>query len=335
VIAHDGTLRIVHGEHLSSVDLHGRVRWTASLADLLPPHGAAADREENDLVCADDLPGPNDEETPMDSEPSRMVPTLPAALQGGQTLVGVATGPIVIDAQGRLVAQASLGRIGYGGDSLNVTYAGAVVLPTYVGDGLHIWDAAGLRRVDGGGFGLDVVQPAIFADDSIGVSDYLADGFFRVRAAGGRVWTTALRLADGVPTVDHAQRSAVSAANEDRSILFSERGEPFGELGYAAEFAVYPDGGWIACGSETVARLDARGRELWRVSAVRPPGEAAGVIVDRRGTIHVRDGASLVALDSSGAALWSLRLGACDGPVFPVEPGRFGVVIAGALRFVG
>lgn len=327
VIADDGALRVLHGDLLSSVGLDGAVRWTVALADISPPSDEPGPDDdgydEHDAAADDEPPQP----------PGRLQRSLPTALTGGRVALAVQSGVVILDADGRVVDRATQTMIDDTGLSLNVTAAGTLLLPTICLQ-MYAWDAAGLRKLAGSGRGYDQVAPAVFADDSLGIADYAGDGYLRVAIGGGRIWTADLRGADQAPTVARTQRSAVGSANDGCSIIVSERGETLGVHPHAAVFAEYADDGWIAQSRDGVARLDERGASMWRAAlAVRHRG-VDGPIVDRRGVIHVHGERELVAFDPHGRRLWSLALERCDGPVFPAGPGRFAVVVDGALRFV-
>ncbi|MCY1060004.1 hypothetical protein [Nannocystis sp. SCPEA4] len=320
---------MLHGDLLSSVGLDGVVRWTVALADISPP----APIEE--LEPDDEWPDTGDAADDGPPEPpGRLQRSLPTALTGGRVALAVENGVVIVDADGRVVDRVTRTLIDDTGLSLNVSATGTLLLPTSC-DGTYAWDAEGLRKIAGSGRGYDQVAPAVFADDSLGIADYAGDGYLRVALGGGRIWTANLRDADQVPTVARAQRSAVGSANDGCSIVVSKRGETIGVHPHAAVFAEYSDGGWIAQSDGGVARLDERGAQIWRVVIdVRHRG-VDGPIVDLRGAIYVHCEGSLVTLDQHGRRLWSLRLGRCDGPVFPAGPGRFAVVVDGALRFMG
>lgn len=314
VIADDGSLRVVHGDCLSAVEVDGAVRWTVSVIEL---DGAI-------------VRGPEEADEPA---PRRAIRSLPTALAGGRTLLGLGRGAVVVDARGRVEAAVAQALMDDSGPSPSVTAAGVPVLST-IAEGVFAWEDDGLRRL--GRFGYDIVPPAIYADDSLAIAGYSGSGFCRVRLTGDRVWTTELHEADLLPTINAEQQAAVGSRNDRCSALYSASGDTLGIHPCAAVFAAYLDGGWIAVSDCAVARIDAAANKIWWAEiATSLRWGVLGPIVDPAGNIYVQDGESMIALDPAGTARFSVWLGKSAGPVFPVAPGRFAVVTEGVLRFIG
>jgi hypothetical protein len=326
VVADDGALRVVHGDCLSAVELDGTVRWTVSVMAL-----AAA------IVRPPEDPDERGEAAPApvidDPGPRRRVRSLPTALAGGRTLLGLGDGAVIVDPHGAVEAQVWQPLMDDSGPSLGVTRAGVPILST-IAEGVFAWEPGGLRRL--GAFGYDIVPPAIYPDDSLAIAGYSGSGFCRVGLSGERVWSTELKEADLLPTINRSQHAAVGSRNDRCSVLYSAYGDTLGVHPCAAVFAEYNDGGWIAVSDCAVARIDSSANKIWWAEiATSLRWGVLGPIVDLGGYIYVQDGESLIALDPNGTARFSLWLGKSVGPVFPVGPGRFGVVADGVLRFIG
>lgn len=329
VIADDGSLRVVHGECLSAVELDGTVRWTRAVRELVAAIVVPVVEADDESECYARL----DEEALAAEEAPRLVRSLPTALAGGHTLLGVTRGAVIVDARGELVAQVAQELMDDSGPSPCVTGSGVPVLST-IAEGVFAWEDAGLRRL--GSFGYDVVPPAVYRDDSLAIAGYAGKGFCRVTLGGELVWGTELAEADLLPSINSSQHAAVGSRNDRCSMLFGAAGDPLGVHPCAAVFAEYPDGGWVAVSDCAVARIDSSATKIWWAEiATTLRWGVLGPIVDPGGMIYVQDGESLVALDPNGTAKFSVWLGKSVGPVFPAGPGRFAVVADGVLRFIG
>jgi hypothetical protein len=245
----------------------------------------------------------------------------------------VTRGAVIVDARGQTVARVAQALMDDSGPSPNVTRSGVPILST-IAEGVFAWEPDGLRRI--GVFGYDVVPPAIYDDDSLAIAGYAGSGFCRVGFAGERRWTTELREADLLPSIQTSQVAAVGSRNDRCSVVYSASGDPLGVHPCAAVFAEYPDGGWIAVSDCAIARIDAAAEKVWwsEIATTLHWG-TLGPIVDAAGNIYVQDGESLVALDPGGTAMFSVWLGKSVGPLFPATPGRFAVIADGVLRFIG
>lgn len=331
VVADDGSLRVIHGDCLSAVELDGSVRWTVSVmaleaAIVRPPEPPLAAEE-----VGDDAPGEPLEEALPDRR--RWIRSLPTALVGGRTLLGVGGGAVIVDASGQVEAQVAQALMDDSGPSPSVTLRGVPILST-IAEGVFAWEPGGLRRL--GSFGYDIVPPAIYPDDSLAIAGYGGSGFCRVGLDGARMWDTELKEADLLPSINGSQHAAVGSRNDRCSVLYSAYGSTLGVHPCAAVFAEYPDGGWIAVSDCAVARIDSSANKIWWAEiATSLRWGVLGPIVDPHGHIYVQDGESLIALDPQGTARFSLWLGKSVGPVFPVAPGRFAVIADGVLRFIG
>lgn len=322
VIADDGSLRVVHGDCLSAVEMDGSVRWTVSVIEL-----------DAAIVVPTPPPASDPDELPGEASPLRQVRSLPTALAGGHTLLGVARGAVIVDANGRMVAQVAQELMDDSGPSPCVTRSGVPVLTT-IAEGVFAWETTGLRRL--GRFGYDVVPPAVYRDDTLAIAGYSGRGFCRAALSGAVLWATELAEADLLPSINRSQHAAVGSRNDRCSALYAASGETLGIHPCAAVFAEYPDGGWVAVSDCAVARIDSSANKIWWAEiATSLRWGVLGPIVDPSGMIYVQDGESLVALDPSGTAKFSVWLGKSVGPLFPVSPGRFAVVADGVLRFVG
>jgi len=329
VIADDGTLRVIHGDCLSAVDQDGTVLWSVSVRELdaaivIPPAPPSEDEEEEER---------GGDAAEAQEGPGRLTRSLPTALAGGHTLVGLTRGAVIVDARGQMVAQVAQELMDDSGPSPCVTAGGVPVLST-IAEGVFAWEPAGLRRL--GRFGYDVVPPAVYSDDSLAIAGYAGSGFCRVRLSGEKVWATELHEADLLPSINSSQHAAVGSRNDRCSALYAASGATLGIHPCAAVFAEYPDGGWIAVSDCAVARIDSSANKIWWAEiATSLRWGVLGPIVDPEGMIYVQDGESLVALDPNGTAKFSVWLGKSVGPVFPAGPGRFAVVADGVLRFIG
>lgn len=327
VIADDGSLRVIHGDCLSAVELDGTVRWTASVREL-DAAIVTSSVEEDDLLTTR-----IDPEGEPAATPGRLVRSLPTALAGGYTLIGVTRGAVIVDASGALVAHVAQDLMDDSGPSPCVTAAGVPVLST-IAEGVFAWEPAGLRRL--GAFGYDVVPPAVYRDDTLAIAGYAGRGFCRASLAGELLWTTELTEADLLPSINSSQHAAVGSRNDRCSVLYAASGATLGIHPCAAVFAEYPDGGWIAVSDCAVARIDSSANKIWWAEiATSLRWGVLGPIVDPSGMIYVQDGETLVALDANGTAKFSVWLGKSVGPVFPAGAGRFAVVADGVLRFIG
>jgi len=329
VIADDESLRVIHGDCLSAVELDGTVRWTRAVRDL----DAAIVVPPAQVVDEEGEAGEDDGGAIEPERPPRLVRSLPTALAGGHTLIGVTRGAVIVDGRGEVVAQVAQDLMDDSGPSPCVTGSGVPVLST-IAEGVFAWEPGGLRRL--GTFGYDVVPPAVYRDDSLAISGYAGRGFCKVTLAGEVVWTTELAEADLLPSINSSQHAAVGSRNDRCSALYGASGATLGIHPCAAVFAEYPDGGWIAVSDCAVARIDSSANKIWWAEiATTLRWGVLGPIVDPEGMIYVQDGESLVALDADGTAKFSVWLGKSVGPVFPVGAGRFAVVADGVLRFIG
>lgn len=318
VIDEAGALVVAHAGIVSWLDVDGRV---LARCDLPPERADEHDdergpedlgREPQDVVVRDEGPDQEDEEhTPVH------VIGAPLALADGGVVVTTRSEVFVLD-RGALRDRWSIEGLDDSAVSPNVTHGGALVLGSIFGT-VTCLEAEGPRPL--GAFGYDVVAPAITRDDVLIVAGYAKAGLCAVGMDGTRRWSSSLRAADLVPTLDDDDDVACGSLNEKASLIVSPRGEVLARLDRAARFASLPGGDWLARSDRRLARLGRDGTERWSVALASdgPRWSSELVVSLEDGRVHLRDGVTIMALDlETGARLASLALPGEEGRTLAV-----------------
>ncbi|GCE23254.1 hypothetical protein KDK_70540 [Dictyobacter kobayashii] len=219
------------------------------------------------------------------------------------------------------------------GFSPNLTYNGLPVLSAVAGDVYvfkqNLWHEIGV-------YGLDVVTPAVYPDNSLAIAGYAGTGFCRVSLDGKTQWTTQIKRADKLPTINNEHIAAIGSA-DGFSAFFRSDGEQIGEYKQWATFAEYIDGGWIALSKQRLARLTKDGREIWGCDIHRS-GNLTFVeqpIVDRDGFIFVRNQEGYQCYAPQGHITFEVKLPAIpQGLMSIIAPHTMAYVIENEL-FIG
>jgi outer membrane protein assembly factor BamB len=276
IVMPDETLRVCHAGMLSAIKIDGTILWQLDLNNLISEH-------------------------------KRPRPSLPVALQTGETLLLLRDEFLIVDKQGktRTINFAEDYAPDDSGYSPNLTYNGQLILTDVMGDVL-IHKDTGWQEI--GVFGYDIVPPAIYPDNSLAISGYAHMGFCRVSLDGEIQWQTQLKYADLLPTLNYDYIAAVGSLDQG-SAFFRSNGEQIGEYQYGSTFAVYPDGGWIALSKKRLARLTLEGQELWgcEVSADELLPFVEQPIVDKDGYIYVRQQTGFLCLDAHGNKIFEIE----------------------------
>lgn len=288
VIDEAGALVVAHAGIVSWLDVDGRVLARCDL----PPERAdehddergpeALGREPQDVVVRDEGPDPESEEhTPVH------VIGAPLALADGGVVVTTRSEVFVLD-RGALRDRWSIEGLDDSDVSPNVTHGGALVLGSIFGT-VTCLEAEGPRPLEA--FGYDVVAPAITRDDVLIVAGYAKAGLCAVGMDGTRRWSSSLRAADLVPTLDDDDDVACGSLNEEASLI------------------------------RRLARLGRDGTERWSVALASdgPRWSSELVVSLEDGRVHLRDGVTIMALDlETGARLASLALPGEEGRTLAV-----------------
>ncbi|BCL82533.1 hypothetical protein ccbrp13_49980 [Ktedonobacteria bacterium brp13] len=219
------------------------------------------------------------------------------------------------------------------GFSPNLTYSGFPILSAIAGD-VYILKKDRWHEI--GVYGLDIVTPAVYPDNSLAIAGYAGSGFCRVGVDGERQWTTHVKMADKLPTINHEHIAAIGS-DDGYSAFFRSDGELIGEYKHTATFAAYIDGGWIALSKQRLARLTTDGREVWGCEISREDNLifVEQPIVDRAGFIFVRQKEGYLCCDAHGHKAFEIKLPAIpQGLMSIVAPGTMAYVMESDL-FIG
>src|SRR5713226_9118108 len=315
IVMADETLRVYHSGMLSAVTFDGTILWQLDLTGLI-------------------------------AEDKRCFSSLPTALHTGETLLVLPDALLIVDRLGGIYRREDrLAPDGSGnapdvinapddsGYSPNLTYSGLPILSAICGEVYilkkHLWHEIGV-------YGYDIVTPAVYPDNSLAIAGYAGTGFCRVNLDGKRQWTTQVKKADKLPTLNHEHIAAIGS-DDGYSAFFRSDGEQIGEYNHAAKFAVYNDGGWIALSKQRLARLTTDGREVWGCEIC--PGENLSFveqpIVDRDGFIFVRQKEGFLCCDAHGHTAFEVKLPALpQGLMSILAPRTMAYVLENEL-FIG
>lgn len=272
----DASLRVCHRGRLSAVTLDGTILWQRDLCQFV--------------------------------EKEASITPLCTGLASGETLHFLQGSVLTVDARGQTRVQADLPTYD-GFCSPNLTYHGFPLTVSAVGR-VSVLQSTGWQSVRED-FGYDVATPAVYPDNSLAIAGYAGTGFCRVSLDGQLYWTTPLKDADLLPTINQAQIAAVGSLNDQVSAFFTPEGEQLGEYQHAATFAEYVDGGWIALSKHRLARLTVEGKELWSfpVNPMRSWSWGSHQpIVDRDGYLFVRQAQSFLCCDAQGTPVFEVPL---------------------------
>lgn len=315
IVMPDRTLRVCHMGTLSAVTFDGTILWQLDLHRLV-------------------------------SEDWRFHYSLPTALQTGETLLVLPDALLIVDKLGRIYrkenslasdnAENTPDMINGPDDSEfspNLTYSGFPILSLVAGDVYvlknNLWHEIGI-------YGLDIVTPAIYPDNSLAIAGYAGAGFCRVGLDRKKHWTTQVKMADKLPTLNHEHIAAIGS-DDGYAAFFRSDGKQIGEYKHSATFAEYIDGGWIALSRQRIARLTTNGREIWgndicrgnNLTFVEQP------IVDRDGFIFVRHQDGYQCYNAQGHIAFEVKLPAIpQGLMSIIAPNTMAYVVENEL-FIG
>ena len=303
IVMPDETLRVCHAGMLSAVKLDGTILWQLDLSSLMHEYKGWSS-------------------------------SLPTALQTGETILLMTNTFLMIDTSGSIRRKDELACADDSGFPPNLTYSGLPVASGITGEVYvlkeNMWQEIMCR-------GYDIVTPAIYPDNSLAVAGFAGPGFCRTSIEGEIQWTTHLKLADLLPTLNHEHIAAIGSLNEKCSAFFRANGEQIGEYPYPATFAVYPDGGWVALSKRRLARLTLEGQELWGREICRGNGLSfvEQPIVDKDGFVYIRQKESFLCCDPQGRTAFEVKLPASSqGPLSIIAPRVMAYVMDNEL-FIG
>jgi outer membrane protein assembly factor BamB len=314
--AADDSLRVVLRGVLFAIDPDAQlVRWSRDLRELALP------------------PPPSSEE---DEPPPPPVASLSTILGEDRTLVTASDTAIILGARGELLDRIAVPMADDSGPAPNTDREDRPILTTIDGH-VHVWHPEGLRGV-GTRHGYDIVPVAVFADGTFAISGYAGSGFCRVASGGRVIWRSDLSDPDMLPTVSRAQHAAVGSLNDRCSALFDPDGRRLATYPAAAAFAEYEaDRGWIALGSDSLARLTAAGEVAWRHpldTGGNPRWGCYQPIVDAAGAIYVATADGIATFDGAGARRAALPLGGQPMPLIPVRAGLMAAIVGDTLLLI-
>ena len=297
VVATDGSLRACHRGVLSALTRTGTVLWQVDLAGTRRP-----------------------------SDP--LWHGLPTALDDNQTLVPLPYALTLVAADGRIDNTVGCEDIlDDSGLPPNITSSGWPIVASLLGSVYLLRDGQWVAIGDGG-YGYDIVCPALYDDDTLAIAGYCGTGFCRVALDGTIRWQSRLREADLVPTVNRRQVAAVGSLNEGVSAFFAPDGTQVGHYAQAAVFAAYGDD-WVALSKTRLARLSPEGAELWGqdVPMQRVRGRIVQPVVDAEGYIYVRHDEGLRCCDAEGRCVFEVTLPSTrPDPLSIIAPGAIALV---------
>jgi hypothetical protein len=282
IVMPDETLRVCHAGMLSAVTFDGTILWQLDLSSLIP-------------------------------EDDHYYYSLPTALQTGETILALPDALLIVDRLGNNYrrenqiapddvrgSQKTIYGIDDSGFSPNLTYSGLPILTAVPGEVYvlkkDLWHEIGI-------YGYDIVPPAVYPDNSLAIAGYAGTGFCRVNLDGKKQWTTHVKMADQLPTLNHEYIAAVGVGvSGGYSAFFQSDGEQIGEYKHSAKFAEYIDGGWIALSKQHLARLTTDGKEVWgcEIHSGAHYSFAEQPIVDMDGFIFVRQEEGYLCCDAHG-----------------------------------
>jgi hypothetical protein len=302
IVMPDETLRVLHGGLLIAVTLDGTILWQVDLSSLVS--------EDEHWICS-----------------------LPTALKTGETLLLLPDALLLVERFGGVRRQdygipSDDGGVWTQGDmspddsgfSPNLTYNGLLILSAITGE-VYLLEKNLWKEI--GAYGYDIVPPAVYPDNSLAIAGYYGTGFCRVSLDGELQWTTQLKQADLLPTLNQDHIAAVGSLNDACSAFFRPDGQQIGEYHHAATFAVYPDGGWVALSKRRLARLTLEGSEVWGCDIC--PGESLSFVeqplVEKDGFIFVRQQEGFLCCDAHGRVVFEVKLAHPTlGPMSIVAP---------------
>jgi hypothetical protein len=180
IVMPDETLRVLHAGLLIAVTLDGTILWQVDLSALV-------------------------------SEDEHWISSLPTALQNGETLLLLPNELLLVDRFGGVRRQnyqitSDAGEVSAPGSncpddsgfSPNLTYNGLLILSAITGE-VYIFTKNRWQEI--GVYGYDIVTPAVYPDNSLAIAGY-GRGCCRVNLYGESQWTTHLRGADLLPTLN-------------------------------------------------------------------------------------------------------------------------------------
>jgi hypothetical protein len=296
VVTDEETLRVVSDRILSAVTFDGEIVWAVELKDA---------QGRFSPYCS-----------------------LPVALRNGACALTLRNSLQIFDKEGELQQQTCIpAPLDNSGLSPNITYNDHFIITCITGEVFWINSP---EIIEIGCFGYDIVPPAIYPDNSLAIAGYYATGFCRVHPATNKMWTTSLKEADLLPTINQHQIAAVGSLNDDISAFFSPEGKLLGQYAKAASFAEYSPNEWIALTEAWIAKLTLEGREIWRYPLQRGLecnwGQCQPV-VDSVGRIYFGDGNAVVCLDYQGNQVFFAMLPEpLRGGLSVIAPGRIAFI---------
>lgn len=310
-VSADGMLIVAHDRHVSWLTRDGVVVHAAEV-----PKAGAAPRMAREGALTE-----GDEEF---TGGRRGRVGAPVALADGGCVLSSSPEVLVYDRAGVLVAGACVGVLL--DDSvwaMNVTHTGALVVTRITGEVELV--ANGVRRRIGG-FGYDILPPAVRDDDALVIAGYAGSGLVCVGRDGARRWRTELRYADGLPAMDRDGFVAVGSLNDKCSEIVAPDGRVVGALNAAAVFSEGPGGDWFARTRDALMRVRRDGSVVWQ----RPVGEMVrpSVVTDAAGRVYTTTPKGLLAVhQDEGRPLFHANIsGLACAALAPAGEGLMAVV---------
>ncbi len=297
-VSADNFLYVLIGSVLFRVSLKGKIVWSREITEL----------------------------TGTDS----MYNSPPTALKNGNAVLTSINKLIEVDQEGGLVKLLDVeNSLDDSGISINISNNGKAALTSPTGE-LKLVDQKNIKLI--GSFGYDIVPPAFFDDNSMGVSGYSYAGFCRVTEEGKIVWKSGIN-ADHLPCINTAGFSAVSGAILDRD------GSIICNLENYSLFAEWSPERWIARSGQNLAMIDSSGKIIWKYIFPEESGLRWGKyqpVVDGAGKIYVQHKGGIFLFNSQGKLTGSFENK--DYPVWSfaiVDKGTIAAIAGGYLLFLG
>jgi outer membrane protein assembly factor BamB len=257
----------------------------------------------------------------------------PLLLADGTCIVTISRSLVFVSARGQALARVTTKlTLDDSGPAPNLSAAGSLILTTPLGQLLELRGST-LSSL-GIGLGYDLVPPAIDDEGRMALCGYGGKGLIFTDPRGAILWSSGLKYADLLPTIDHEGRVAGGSVNEHESRIFDRDGKPLATYPAAAAFAV-TDQGWIALAEHSLAKLGPRGELRWqRKGGARRRWGSLGPAVDRKGRIYAPCGPQLVALEPDGSERYVVELPSEPLDLALVGTGKIAIALAEGLYFV-
>lgn len=269
----------------------------------------------------------------LHGRPNECRASAPLLLADGTCIVTISRSLVFVSATGHPLARVTTKlTLDDSGPAPNLSPAGTLILTTPLGQLLELRGST--LSALGSGFGYDLVPPAIDDDGRMALCGYGGKGLVLTDPRGEVVWSSGLKYADMLPTLDHEGRVAGGSVNDRESRIFERDGHLLATYPAAAAFAV-TDNGWIALAEHSLAKLGPRGEVRWqREGGARRRWGSLGPAVDRKGRIYAPCGPQLVALEPDGSERFVVELPSEPLDMALVGTGKIVIALAEGLYFV-